>query len=162
MRLDVQRIWKRNMGRDDRCISDHGKEVNLCHALWIWMISILQLSFGFRLLAADLYLCSQCRLVFHFSMRVWYELCWKFRCGRSLILMNLWGRVIRRFWERFAFHLSWFYVGVVTSNCYFCRLLLIQYLYQCWRLQSCWAYKKLLFCQSEQSRYIFISICSLQ
>jgi hypothetical protein len=27
MRLDVQRIWKRNMGRDDRCISDHGKEV---------------------------------------------------------------------------------------------------------------------------------------
>ncbi|XP_065045097.1 uncharacterized protein LOC135677100 isoform X2 [Musa acuminata AAA Group] len=26
MRLDVQRIWKRNMGRDDRCISDHGKE----------------------------------------------------------------------------------------------------------------------------------------
>lgn len=28
MRLDVQRIWKRNMGRDDRCISDHGKEVS--------------------------------------------------------------------------------------------------------------------------------------
>ncbi|WVZ90897.1 hypothetical protein U9M48_037151 [Paspalum notatum var. saurae] len=26
MRVDVQRIWKRNMGRDDRCISDHGKE----------------------------------------------------------------------------------------------------------------------------------------
>ncbi|XP_020096661.1 asparagine synthetase domain-containing protein 1 isoform X1 [Ananas comosus] len=26
MRLDMQRIWKRNMGRDDRCISDHGKE----------------------------------------------------------------------------------------------------------------------------------------
>ncbi|RLN30468.1 asparagine synthetase domain-containing protein 1 [Panicum miliaceum] len=26
MKLDVQRIWKRNMGRDDRCISDHGKE----------------------------------------------------------------------------------------------------------------------------------------
>ncbi|XP_074584105.1 uncharacterized protein LOC141840106 isoform X2 [Curcuma longa] len=26
MRLDVQRIWKRNMGRDDRCISDRGKE----------------------------------------------------------------------------------------------------------------------------------------
>lgn len=29
MRLDMQRIWKRNMGRDDRCISDHGKEVVL-------------------------------------------------------------------------------------------------------------------------------------
>ena len=28
IRLDVQRIWKRNMGRDDRCISDHGKEVS--------------------------------------------------------------------------------------------------------------------------------------
>ncbi|XP_020599412.1 asparagine synthetase domain-containing protein 1 isoform X1 [Phalaenopsis equestris] len=26
MRLDMQRIWKRNMGRDDRLISDHGKE----------------------------------------------------------------------------------------------------------------------------------------
>ncbi|CAA7387771.1 unnamed protein product [Spirodela intermedia] len=26
MRLDMQRIWIRNMGRDDRCISDHGKE----------------------------------------------------------------------------------------------------------------------------------------
>ncbi|XP_078177668.1 asparagine synthase family protein isoform X2 [Carex rostrata] len=26
MRLDMQRIWKRNMGRDDRCISDCGKE----------------------------------------------------------------------------------------------------------------------------------------
>lgn len=23
----MQRIWKRNLGRDDRCISDHGKEV---------------------------------------------------------------------------------------------------------------------------------------
>ncbi|KAJ3685584.1 hypothetical protein LUZ61_014748 [Rhynchospora tenuis] len=26
MRLDMQRIWKRNMGRDDRCVSDCGKE----------------------------------------------------------------------------------------------------------------------------------------
>ncbi|PKA53960.1 hypothetical protein AXF42_Ash011440 [Apostasia shenzhenica] len=26
MRLDMQRIWKRNLGRDDRLISDHGKE----------------------------------------------------------------------------------------------------------------------------------------
>ncbi|XP_020253945.1 uncharacterized protein LOC109831013 [Asparagus officinalis] len=24
--LDIQRIWKRNLGRDDRCISDHGKK----------------------------------------------------------------------------------------------------------------------------------------
>ena len=29
MKLDVQRLWKRNMGRDDRCIGDHGKEVFL-------------------------------------------------------------------------------------------------------------------------------------
>ncbi|KAJ7518956.1 hypothetical protein O6H91_20G016900 [Diphasiastrum complanatum] len=27
MKLDMQRIWKRNMGRDDRCIADNGKEV---------------------------------------------------------------------------------------------------------------------------------------
>ncbi|XP_020257651.1 asparagine synthetase domain-containing protein 1-like isoform X2 [Asparagus officinalis] len=26
MKLDMQRIWRRNLGRDDRCISDHGKE----------------------------------------------------------------------------------------------------------------------------------------
>lgn len=26
MKLDMQRIWKRNMGRDDRCIADNGKE----------------------------------------------------------------------------------------------------------------------------------------
>ncbi|KAL5725783.1 hypothetical protein ACHQM5_008888 [Ranunculus cassubicifolius] len=26
MKLDMQRIWKRNLGRDDRCISDTGKE----------------------------------------------------------------------------------------------------------------------------------------
>ncbi|KAL8533632.1 hypothetical protein ACS0TY_009869 [Phlomoides rotata] len=26
MKLDVQRIWKRNLGRDDRCISDNAKE----------------------------------------------------------------------------------------------------------------------------------------
>ncbi|OVA00814.1 Class II glutamine amidotransferase domain [Macleaya cordata] len=26
MKLDMQRIWKRNLGRDDRCISDKGKE----------------------------------------------------------------------------------------------------------------------------------------
>ncbi|KAI3818208.1 hypothetical protein L1987_12011 [Smallanthus sonchifolius] len=26
MKLDMQRIWKRNLGRDDRCIADNGKE----------------------------------------------------------------------------------------------------------------------------------------
>ncbi|GAQ79948.1 asparagine synthase domain-containing protein [Klebsormidium nitens] len=26
MRLDVLRLWQRNLGRDDRCIADHGKE----------------------------------------------------------------------------------------------------------------------------------------
>lgn len=29
MKLDMQRIWKRNLGRDDRCCSDNGKEVCL-------------------------------------------------------------------------------------------------------------------------------------
>ncbi|KAG5076345.1 hypothetical protein JHK82_055040 [Glycine max] len=29
MRLDMQRIWRRNLGRDDRCIADNGKEVML-------------------------------------------------------------------------------------------------------------------------------------
>nr|KAJ0205239.1 hypothetical protein LSAT_V11C500280280 [Lactuca sativa] len=29
MKLDMQRIWKRNLGRDDRCIVDNGKEVPL-------------------------------------------------------------------------------------------------------------------------------------
>lgn len=29
MKLDIQRIWKRNLGRDDRCIADNGKEVRL-------------------------------------------------------------------------------------------------------------------------------------
>lgn len=27
MRIDMQRIWKRNLGRDDRCMADLGKEV---------------------------------------------------------------------------------------------------------------------------------------
>ncbi|TYH96556.1 hypothetical protein ES332_A12G185200v1 [Gossypium tomentosum] len=27
MKLDMQRIWKRNLGRDDRCVADSGKEV---------------------------------------------------------------------------------------------------------------------------------------
>lgn len=29
MKLDTQRIWKRNLGRDDRCCADNGKEVSL-------------------------------------------------------------------------------------------------------------------------------------
>ncbi|XP_019252450.1 PREDICTED: asparagine synthetase domain-containing protein 1 isoform X2 [Nicotiana attenuata] len=29
MKLDMQRIWKRNLGRDDRCIADNGKEVSI-------------------------------------------------------------------------------------------------------------------------------------
>lgn len=29
MKLDMQRIWKRNLGRDDRCMADNGKEVLL-------------------------------------------------------------------------------------------------------------------------------------
>lgn len=33
MKLDMQRIWKRNLGRDDRCIADNGKEVPLLYLL---------------------------------------------------------------------------------------------------------------------------------
>jgi asparagine synthetase B (glutamine-hydrolysing) len=29
LRLDIRRLWKRNFGRDDRVISDHGKEARL-------------------------------------------------------------------------------------------------------------------------------------
>ncbi|KEH30815.1 asparagine synthase [Medicago truncatula] len=29
MKLDMQRIWKRNLGRDDRCIADNGKEISI-------------------------------------------------------------------------------------------------------------------------------------
>jgi asparagine synthetase B (glutamine-hydrolysing) len=35
--LDINRIWERNMGRDDRLLSDHGKEARF-HA-WIQMSS---------------------------------------------------------------------------------------------------------------------------
>lgn len=35
MKLDMQRIWKRNLGRDDRCISDNGKEVWLYNFSWV-------------------------------------------------------------------------------------------------------------------------------
>ncbi|XP_033136448.1 asparagine synthetase domain-containing protein 1 isoform X2 [Brassica rapa] len=34
MKLDMQRIWKRNLGRDDRCIADNGKERRDSHS---WM-----------------------------------------------------------------------------------------------------------------------------
>ena len=27
--MDVQRLWRRNLGRDDRCVSAHGKELRL-------------------------------------------------------------------------------------------------------------------------------------
>lgn len=33
MKLDMQRIWKRNLGRDDRCIADNGKEVYVVRRL---------------------------------------------------------------------------------------------------------------------------------
>ena len=29
LQLDMQRIWTRNLGRDDRCCSDHGRETRL-------------------------------------------------------------------------------------------------------------------------------------
>lgn len=33
MQVDMQRIWKRNLGRDDRCIGDHGVEVFIVRSL---------------------------------------------------------------------------------------------------------------------------------
>ena len=50
IRLDVQRIWKRNMGRDDRCISDHGKEVSclsLDYESECLVFSVMALFFGY-------------------------------------------------------------------------------------------------------------------
>lgn len=61
MKLDMQRIWKRNLGRDDRCIADNGKEVYCCTAdrnsnrsLWsllfvlcVYYIHIVQARFPF-------------------------------------------------------------------------------------------------------------------
>lgn len=52
MKLDMQRIWKRNLGRDDRCISDNGKEV------WLHIILLKLFSCGV------LYGC-----LFHFQAR---------------------------------------------------------------------------------------------
>lgn len=51
MKLDMQRIWKRNLGRDDRCIADNGKEViliietNGCFSTFIGMLMILLFAF---------------------------------------------------------------------------------------------------------------------
>lgn len=42
MKLDMQRIWKRNLGRDDRCIADNGKEVLLTS--WTKTISYIDWS----------------------------------------------------------------------------------------------------------------------
>ena len=40
MKLDMQRIWKRNLGRDDRCIADSGKEVLLSDPSYVGIISL--------------------------------------------------------------------------------------------------------------------------
>jgi len=32
MAADMERIWTRNLGRDDRCLSDHGREVTRARA----------------------------------------------------------------------------------------------------------------------------------
>lgn len=58
MKLDMHRIWKRNLGRDDRCISDHGKEVInqsffvffyilLSITIVPWIVGIFQARFPF-------------------------------------------------------------------------------------------------------------------
>jgi hypothetical protein len=70
MRLDVQRIWKRNMGRDDRCISDHGKEVGCLISCFYEFECYPQFRFGFSLFwLANVYYCSSCRPVSHFLMK---------------------------------------------------------------------------------------------
>ncbi|KAM0001974.1 putative asparagine synthase (glutamine-hydrolyzing) [Helianthus debilis subsp. tardiflorus] len=56
MKLDMQRIWKRNLGRDDRCIADNGKEarfpfldedvIRLLLDIPLWEIADLRQSSG--------------------------------------------------------------------------------------------------------------------
>lgn len=45
MKLDMQRIWKRNLGRDDRCIADNGKEV----CIYVRALDIIKLKIAFSL-----------------------------------------------------------------------------------------------------------------
>ncbi|RWW71685.1 hypothetical protein BHE74_00020564 [Ensete ventricosum] len=76
MRLDVQRIWKRNMGRDDRCISDHGKEVLFFLTVNMDLIPhVLTYAFFFRLDS-------------HFLMRMLLKLYWISLYGRLPNLIN--------------------------------------------------------------------------
>lgn len=87
MKLDMQRIWKRNLGRDDRCIADNGKEVlpmteaNFAYH-FVWHIFYSNIWF--------------IRLDFLSWMRMLYELCLAFLCGRLLTLINQVEREIRR------------------------------------------------------------------
>lgn len=51
MKLDMQRIWKRNLGRDDRCIADNGKEVllirkKICFLFFYWFGILIIPLFG--------------------------------------------------------------------------------------------------------------------
>jgi len=61
---DLQRLWQRNLGRDDRCISDHGKEawfpfldeevVSLLHSLSLPQIANMTLPPGGRIIGGIL------------------------------------------------------------------------------------------------------------
>jgi hypothetical protein len=69
MRLDVQRIWKRNMGRDDRCISDHGKEVSCLSLDFEFECLAFSVIMGLVFWLSNVYYCTSCRPVSHFLMR---------------------------------------------------------------------------------------------
>lgn len=95
MRQDVQRIWKRNMGRDDRCISDHGKEVISVIFVESECSIFLNFSFGFRLLATDVYYCPL-HARFPFLDENVIKTLLEIPLWEMLYLMNLWERAIRR------------------------------------------------------------------
>ncbi|RZB42122.1 Asparagine synthetase domain-containing protein 1 isoform B [Glycine soja] len=69
MRLDMQRIWRRNLGRDDRCIADNGKEVMLKvdkKSVWTYPL-LINFFFSFSFLFCFYF---SFRLDFHSWMRM--------------------------------------------------------------------------------------------
>ena len=107
MKLDMQRIWKRNLGRDDRCIADNGKEVLLTS----WTKQFLTSLTGHMWqLSNSSFSAFLKRLDFLSWMKMLYGLCLIFLCGRLPTLINLVESVIKRFWERSVLYLLLSYI----------------------------------------------------